>query len=83
MTLTRIIWGFIGIAIGYTFVVKTEWYLNFAGRVAWAEEHLGLEGGTRLFYKLLGIVIIFVSFTYLTGLDDTLFGGLVRAVFVR
>lgn len=81
--MSRIVWGLIGIAVGCSFVIKTEWYLNFAGRVAWAEQHLGFEGGTRLFYKLLGIVIIFVAFTYLTGLDDQIFGGLVRAVFVR
>ena len=83
MTLTRFIWGIIGVAIGFSFVVKTEWYLNFAGRVAWAEQYLGIEGGTRLFYKLLGVLIILISFTYLTGLDDQIFGGIVRTVFIR
>lgn len=81
--MSRIIWGLIGIAIGYTFVVKTEWYLNFAGRVAWAEKNLGFEGGTRLFYKLLGVLIILIAFSYLTGLDDAILGGIVRTIFIR
>ena len=83
MSLSRLIWGLLGIAIGCTFVIKTEWYLNFAGRVAWAEKHLGFEGGTRLFYKLLGVIIIAVAMIYLTDLDDQVFGGLVRKIFVR
>lgn len=72
----------IGVVGGALFVIKTEWFLNTFGRVEWAEAHLGTEGGTRLFYKLLGLFIIIVSMLGVAGLlGDVvlrLFGGLFR-----
>jgi hypothetical protein len=50
----KIIFGIIAICIGFTLVWKTEAWLNFFGRVAWAERHLGTEGGSRIFYKFIG-----------------------------
>ncbi|PIY95461.1 MAG: hypothetical protein COY66_06695 [Candidatus Kerfeldbacteria bacterium CG_4_10_14_0_8_um_filter_42_10] len=60
--------GLIGIAIGAVLVIKTEWFLDFFGRIEWAERHLGTEGGTRLFYKMIGIGTIILSFMLMTGL---------------
>jgi len=57
---------------------KSEWILNNFGRVAWAEKHLGMEGGTRLFYKLLGIVIILGGLSVMTGLWNDILGGIVK-----
>jgi hypothetical protein len=51
----RVIGGIVIIAIGCHLVIKTEWYMSNFGQVAWAEQHLGLDGGSRLFYKLIGI----------------------------
>ena len=58
--------------IGSLLLIKTEWFLNNFGRIQWAEMHLGTEGGSRLFYKLLGILIIFISFLFITGLMQKL-----------
>ncbi len=72
----QILW-LIGVAIGFLIVWKSEWlYQNF-GTVSWAEQHLGTEGGTRLFYKLFGFVIIIISMLGVSGL----LGGLVLGIF--
>ena len=67
-------------ALGFSLVWKTSWWIELFGRNPWAEEHLtsGLgsgAGGSWLFYKLLGIVIMVAAFLYFTG---GLQGGLVR-----
>ena len=59
--------GIIFIAVGFVIVWKSDWLMNNFGRIAWAEDKLGMEGGTRLFYKLIGIAIIVFSFLYMTG----------------
>lgn len=64
----RYLFCLIAIIIGVFLVIKTEWFLRTFGRVAWAEEKLGLEGGSRLFYKLLGLAIIFLSVLIMTGI---------------
>ena len=60
----------IGLAIvggGVFLVLKTEIILGFFGTVDWAERKLG-GGGSRLFYKLLGILICFIGFMVATNL---------------
>jgi hypothetical protein len=67
---------FIGIflfALGVVMVLKSEWLLSFFGRIAWAEEKLGYEGGTRLFYKLLGLGLILMAFMIISGRLFTIF----------
>ncbi|HBV57987.1 MAG TPA: hypothetical protein DEB73_01860 [Candidatus Magasanikbacteria bacterium] len=67
----------IGVGSGFLIIWKSEWlYQNF-GTVAWAEEHLGTEGGSRLFYKLFGLVLIFISFLGVSGL----LGGMILGIF--
>ena len=75
--LTRIIVGIIGIVIGSIMVIRSEWLLSFFGRINWAEIHLGSEGGTRVFYKLLGILAIIISLMIMTGMIE----GLLFAIF--
>jgi len=58
---------FLAITIGAILVIKSEWFFVNFGRVDWAEKYLGTGGGTRLFYKLLGITIILISFLVITG----------------
>jgi hypothetical protein len=60
--------------VGFLFVAKTEWFLENFGRISFFEEHLGSEGGSRLGYKLLGIIIIFIGTLIMTGL----IGGFMR-----
>lgn len=69
--------GFIVIAIGYLIIWKTEWLVSNLGRVEWAEQHLGTEGGTRIFYKLIGIMLIIGAFLAMSGA----FNALLKAIF--
>ena len=53
MTFTQFILGMILATIGYLVVWKSEWlFVNFGG-IGFAEKHLQMEGGSRLFYKLI------------------------------
>ena len=62
---------------------KTEPIIQFTGHNAWAEQHLGTEGGTRLLCKLIGIAFIFFGMMAITNLHKgfleatlgTLFGA--------
>ncbi len=42
--------------------------LRVFGRVNWFENKLGLWGGSRMFYKFLGIIIVFLTVMWMTGL---------------
>ncbi|PIP27032.1 MAG: hypothetical protein COX30_04090 [Candidatus Moranbacteria bacterium CG23_combo_of_CG06-09_8_20_14_all_39_10] len=66
----QIIIGIVGIIVGTMMVAKSEWLLSAFGRVNWAEAHLGTEGGTRIFYKLLGLITIFVSLLIMTEMVE-------------
>lgn len=59
---------YITFLIGFILIVKSDWFMINFGRVWWAEKNLETEGGSRLFYKLLGILIIIGSFMAMTGL---------------
>ena len=64
---TRIIVGLVFIGLGVVLIIYTEKFLEFFGRIAWAEEHLGSEGGTRIFYKLIGFAFIILAFGIMSG----------------
>lgn len=66
MLIIKIIIGLIIVLIGFLLVWKSEWFLYNIGRIEWAEQKLG--GGTRLFYKLIGIAIIIIGFLIMTNL---------------
>lgn len=70
-----IILGIIGVVVGALMVIKNEWFLENFGRINWAE--MKLTGGTRSFYRILGIIFIFFGFTMIFNL----FGGIVNWVF--
>lgn len=75
----RYVIALIGVAIGALIVIKSEKLFQALGPVGWAEAHLGAEGGSRLFYKLVGIAIIFISFFYMSGILQ----GIGLAIFGR
>jgi hypothetical protein len=60
--------GIFGTIAGFLLVWKTTAVLNFTGSIDFAEKYLGMEGGSRLFIKLVGLVIIFVSWLYMFNL---------------
>jgi len=71
-----IIIGIIVTAIGAILIIKTEWFLNNLGRIRWFEEKLGSEGGSRLGYKLIGILCLVVGIIAMTGSSNEFMGWL-------
>lgn len=72
----RILLGILITIGGFFFTWKSEWFLNNFGRVDWAEQHLGLEGGSRLFYKFFGVMIIVLGLFIVSGLWYNLLNGI-------
>ena len=72
--------GILGMGVGALIVIYSEKIYQAVGSVQWAEQHLGAEGGSRLFYKLVGIGIIFLALFYMSGILQSIvlgiFGGL-------
>lgn len=66
----KIILGIILIAIGTMMVIKTEWLLDNFGRIAWFEKKLGTEGGSRLGYKIIALIVIFAGILLATGSSE-------------
>lgn len=71
--------GIIAIGIGFLLVWKADWLMNNFGRIAWAEEHLGMEGGTRLLYKIIGILVIVGAFLVMTGAAGAILGSIFKS----
>lgn len=74
---------FIGLAcsaVGFSMVYKTDWYLGFMGLNDWAETKLG-GGGTRLMYKLIGVLFCFLGILGMTGQLNDLLAGTAGLVF--
>lgn len=68
----HIIIGLAIVAVGVVVVAKSEWLLNNFGYIAFFEEHLGTEGGSRLGYKLIGMVVIFIGTMIMTDMIGSL-----------
>lgn len=73
--------GILAIALGVFMVIKTEFFVQNFGSIAWAEEHLGSSGGTRLMYKLIGLAFIALSVLGMTGLLGNMILGVVGGLF--
>jgi len=71
--------GILIIVAGVILVIKTEWFIQNFGTSAWAEQHLGTSGGTRLMYKLVGLAMIILSVMGMTGM----LGEVIVSVFGR
>jgi hypothetical protein len=77
----RTLIGLAIIALGFSMIWKTEWYLRILGMNMWAEQTFG-GGGSRFFYKLFGIVIILIGIIIVTDLWDNLMVWLVGSLFM-
>ncbi|MBI4435342.1 hypothetical protein HY630_01590 [Candidatus Uhrbacteria bacterium] len=75
--LIRIPLGLAIMVVGFLMVKKTDVVLSWFGQVPFAEAKFG-PGGSRFFYKLLGIVItfigIFVATNVISGILEDLAG---------
>lgn len=72
----NIILGIIVLAVGAFMVIKTEWLIQNFGRVEWFDKNLGTDGGSRLGYKLIGMLIIFGGILTISGNFGTFFAWL-------
>lgn len=70
----KIILGIILFAAGFFIMAKTEWVLSNFGRMGFFEQHFGTEGGSRLGYKLIALIITFIGIVLVTGLYDDFMG---------
>lgn len=73
--------GSIVIVLGFLLVWKADYLVNNWGRVEWAETHLSTEGGTRVLYKIIGIVVIIGAFLAMTGLLQDIFRSTLGPLF--
>lgn len=72
--LVRILLGIAISLLGFFVTWKSMWVVDMTGKSAWAEWKLAALGGTNGLYKAIGIVIIFVGFFVIVGLQDSLLG---------
>lgn len=79
--LVRVLLGLFIMVVGFVIVKKTDLFRSWFGEIPWAEEHLG-NGGTRLFYKLLGAACAVMGVFIATGIMSDIMNGLV-SVFIR
>ncbi len=78
----KIIIGLLGIGLGLLFAIKNEWFLHNVGRIASIEKYMGSFGGSRLFYQLLGVLIIAFSTLYMTGMLQKMITSFFERVFM-
>jgi hypothetical protein len=64
----RIIFGLVIFGVGALMVVKSESLLSAFGSINFFEKHLGTEGGSRLGYKLIGLLVIFIGMLIATNM---------------
>lgn len=72
--------GLVFLILGMHIVWKTEVYFGFFGASEWAERKFG-PGGTRTFYKLVGLILVFLGILGATGLLSGFMTGAVGAIF--
>lgn len=70
--MSKILFGIFLLVLGALLTAKTEWIVNNFGRMDWFEAKLGSSGGSRLGYKLMGIVLIIIGLILATGSGDAL-----------
>ena len=73
--LVRILLGLAVMVVGFLIVWKTGVIYEWFGTVDWAERKLG-GGGSRLFYKLLGVGTVFIGIFIAVDLIGSILGGI-------
>lgn len=79
--LFRIFVGLILVALGAVITIFANKIHEALGPIAWAEDHLGTEGGSRLFYKFIGIGLSIVGFLIMTNMISSIILGIVKMLF--
>ena len=78
--LLRFFLSFLGIAAGFMLILKTKEVTQFSGANNWVEKVFG-NGQTYSFYKILGVLIIFIFFLYLLGDLDLVLRLIIKVFF--
>jgi len=73
--LIRVPLGIAIMVVGYFVVAKSEVVFGWFGTNDFAEKYLGF-GGSRLFYKLVGVLIVFVGIFVATNVISDILGSL-------
>lgn len=66
---------------GVAIIVYTEAILSFSGGLEWASKWLEYYGGSRLGYKLIGLVFVIVGLLMMTGLIGDVVLGIFADMF--
>ena len=74
----HIIFGIIVIAVGAAVTIKSEWMLSNFGRIPFFEQRLGAEGGSRLGWQLLGVLVIFIGILIFANLIGSFLGWILE-----
>ena len=64
--------SFTAIVVGFLLVRYSNWLINNFGYIDWAEQHLGSYGGSRLMWKLIGILFIIGALLVISGLMNNI-----------
>lgn len=70
----HIIFGLIVAVLGVLITIKSEAIYGVFGPIAFFEKYLGTEGGSRLGYKLAGILIFFIGIMMATNVFGEFMG---------
>jgi hypothetical protein len=76
----RIIFGLVGIAIGFVLMIKARKLVEtVTGPLGFAERYFG-GGGTYNFYRFLGLVIMVVSTLIMFGIGQFIYDSIVQGL---
>lgn len=75
--IVNLILGLLVLSGGSLMVFKADAFLNNFGRLPFFENHLATSGGSRLGYKLIGIILMIIGFIIATGLIGSFIGWLI------
>ncbi|MSR85522.1 hypothetical protein EXS71_03770 [Candidatus Uhrbacteria bacterium] len=78
----RILLGIAIAFVGFLMVLRTAFFIEYVGTIYWAEVKFG-SGGTNLFYKLLGTLVMMLGFMVATNLWEALLGATLGSLFTR
>ena len=81
MNIIQIISGFIAAAFGTLAVIYTEWIVQNLGYNEWAEEKMSMWGGSRMLYKIIGVLVVLGGLLYAFDLLDKFIFGIGKMFF--
>jgi hypothetical protein len=73
--LFRIPLGLLIMVVGFLIVFKTETVFRWFGEIPFAEAKFG-TGGSRFFYKLIGVLVTFIGIFVATNVISDILGSL-------